>query len=285
MPELPEVENTRRFLVPVLEGSVIRDAEVRRQRMARRNLRPDDVPERLRGRRLERLGRHGKFLLGELERDLTLVVHLGMSGRLRVARAGEPEDPHTNVVLHVDGDTEVRFVDPRTFGFVAVLTPDERADSSLSALGPDALLDPPRPETLGARFAGRAAAVKALLLDQRILSGLGNIYADEVLHRARVNPTRPGGSLSPAELRALCEAIPAVLEDGIRHGGTSLDDLAYLLPDGRAGEYLGRLAAYGRTGLACPRCGTPIVRAVVAQRSTHWCPVCQPSAIGMGGAA
>lgn len=285
MPELPEVENTRRFLLPVLEGAVIRDVEVRRPRMARRNVRPADVPERLRGRRVERLGRHGKFLLGGLDRDLTLVVHLGMSGRLRVARGGEPEDPHTNVVLRVDDGTEVRFVDPRTFGFVAVHTPDELAASSLSALGPDALLDPPRPETLGPRLAGRAAAVKALLLDQRILSGLGNIYADEVLHRAHINPTRPGGSLSAEEVATLCEAIPAVLDDGIRHGGTSLDDLAYLLPDGRAGEYLGRLAAYGRTGLACPRCGTPIVRAVVAQRSTHWCPTCQPSVVGMGGAA
>lgn len=285
MPELPEVENTRRFLVPVLERAVIREAEVRRDRMARRNVRPADVSERLSGRRVDRLGRHGKFLLGDLDGDLTLVLHLGMSGRIRVAGGGEPEDPHTNVVLRLDGGVEVRFVDPRTFGFLAVYTPDELAASSLSGLGPDALLSPPAPDALARRLDGRVAPVKALLLDQRILSGLGNIYADEVLHRARINPTRAAGSLSEAEVAALCEAIPAVLEDGIRHGGTSLDDLAYLLPDGRAGEYLDRLAAYGRTGLACPRCGTAIVRGVVAQRSTHWCPTCQPASVGMGGAA
>ncbi|MDX1450598.1 MAG: zinc finger domain-containing protein, partial [Acidimicrobiia bacterium] len=118
--------------------------------------------------------------------------------------------------------------------------------------------------------------VKALLLDQRIIAGLGNIYADEVLHRSRVNPTRPAGSLTMDELRSIVSQIRPVLAAGIEAGGTSLDDLAYLLPDDRAGAYLSRLAAYGREGQPCPRCGTPIERVVVAQRSSHFCPVCQP---------
>ncbi len=276
MPELPEVETTRRSLVPVLEGARITSADVGRPRMLRRQPRPADFADRMRGRRLEALGRRGKFLLGHMESDLTMVLHLGMSGRMRIEEPGAARPPHTNVVLTTD-DAEVWMIDPRTFGFVVCLTPDEWDGSSFAALGPDALDDLPRSPRLEAALTKRRSPLKSLLLDQNLVAGLGNIYADEVLHRARLHPLRLGVSLTTEEVKRLRGAIKPVLEAGLRHGGTTLDDLAYLLPDGRAGEYTQRLRAYGRTGQPCRRCGTPIERIVVTQRSTHFCPICQPA--------
>jgi len=275
MPELPEVEATRRHLAPVLEGHRIVRAEVRRDRMVRRQERPADFADRVTGRRVLRLGRRGKFLLGDLEGDITWVTHLGMSGRMSVDRPGDPELPHTNVVLGLDDGVEVRMVDPRTFGFVAAFTPSELDEAFDRRIGPDAYEDLPSAATLAETLAGRTAPVKALLLDQRIVSGLGNIYVDEVLHRARIRPDRPAGGLAIDEVRALRAAIRPVLAAGLRHGGTSLDDLAYLLPDGRAGEYTRLLAAYGREDEPCRRCGTTIVRTVIRARSSFWCPGCQ----------
>ncbi len=275
MPELPEVEATRRHLAPVLEGHRIVHAEVRRDRMVRRHERPTDFVDRVTGRRVLRLGRRGKFLLADLEGDITWVTHLGMSGRMSINDAGDPELPHTNVIVGLDGGTQVRMVDPRTFGFVAAFTPDELAAAFDRRIGPDALDGLPTSARLRDLLAGRSAPIKALLLDQRIVSGLGNIYVDEVLHRARVRPERPAGDLDAEEVRAIRSAIRPVLAAGLRHGGTSLDDLAYLLPDGQAGEYTRLLAVYGREDEACRRCGGTIVRTVIRARSSFWCPGCQ----------
>jgi formamidopyrimidine-DNA glycosylase len=274
MPELPEVETTRRHLAPVLERAVIEEVDVRRDRMVRRQEQPADFRNRLLGRRVESLGRRGKFLIARLSGDITWVSHLGMSGRFVIARGDEPEAPHTNVVIRLRGRPEVRFVDPRTFGFVAAFTPTE-LERALATVGPDALEQLPSTRDLREALAGRTAPIKALLLDQRIVSGLGNIYADEVLHRARIAPHRPGGDLDGDEIGRLRRAVRPILEAGLRHGGTSLGDLAYLLPDGRAGDYMARLAAYGREGEPCPRCGTPIARQVIRSRSTFGCPGCQ----------
>ncbi len=197
---------------------------------------------------------------------------------MQIAEPDEPEVPHTNAVFTTDEGTELRFVDPRTFGFVAVFTPEEIEQSGLGRVGRDALNDLPSPEQFAEAFASRIPTVKSALLDQRFIAGLGNIYADEVLHRARIHPARPIGSLDADEIRRLHDAIAPVLEAGVAHGGTSLNDLAYLLPDGRAGEYLERLGAYGREGEPCRRCGQPIERLVIAQRSSHFCPRCQPLA-------
>ena len=274
MPELPEVETTRRGLEPHLKGRRIVSAESRRPRMLRRQPRERDFSDRLRGRRVHRLRRQGKFIFVDVEGDLTWVIHLGMSGRMQVADAGEPEAPHTNVVVRT-AEKEIRFVDPRTFGFTAVLTPEEFDDSPLARLGPDALTALPRSSELAKLLAGRRPAIKSLLLDQRLIAGIGNIYADEVLFRARIAPHRAGGSLDAAGVKAIRAAIRPVLEAGLKYGGTSLNDLAYLLPDGRAGDYVERLKVYGREDEPCRRCGTPIRRSVIGQRSSHWCPTCQ----------
>lgn len=269
MPELPEVETTRRFLAPVVEGRVFDEVEIRRERTARRNSGAAEVVGRLVGRRVIRMGRKGKFLCGDLDSGELLIIHLGMSGRIRLADRGEDEDAHTNAVFRVAGSEEVRFVDPRTFGFVGVF------EEFPSRLGPDALDELPD----GERFAGlirrSRRAVKTVLLDQGVVAGLGNIYVDEILWRARVGPHRVASELSADAVERIRAAIRPVLEDGIRFGGTSLADLAYLLPDGRAGENLDRLDAYGRAGLPCNRCGTPLERAVIGQRSAYHCPSCQ----------
>ena len=153
---------------------------------------------------------------------------------------------------------------------------DELTTSGVARLGPDAWLEPPTSASLLESLRGRTAPIKALLLDQRPIAGLGNIYADEALHRARIHPLSPGGSLDHDQAEALLEATSKVLRAAIDAGGTTLDDLAYLLPDGQAGENLMSLAVYGREGEPCPNCGTPIERIVVRARSTHFCPQCQP---------
>lgn len=275
MPELPEVETTRRSLAPVMEGRRFVKVDIRRPRMTRRNERPEDVVDRLVGRRLNHLGRIGKFMVGEVEGDITLIMHLGMSGKFQIKAVGDPDDKHTNVVFVTDRNEEIRLVDPRTFGFVAAHTPDELDHSSIGGLGPDALDALPGAPVLFDRMAGRKVAVKTLLLDQRFLAGLGNIYADEVLARAKVRGDRLAGGLTFDEVKAIRSSIGPVLRAGLKYGGTSLDDLAYLLPDGRAGEYTRRLQVYGREGDDCRTCGTPISRTVLGGRSSFWCPACQ----------
>jgi len=275
MPELPEVELTRRHLEPVLAGALIGRVAVRGERVVRRQPRPGDFAARLRGRRVLGLARRGKYLLADVGDGLTWLTHLGMSGRVSVTAPGTPEPPHTAVVVELSEGPEVRFIDPRTFGHSAVLTTAELALAGPSHLGPDALDELPSSRWLAGRLAGRTAPIKALLLDQRLLAGLGNIYADEVLHRARLRPDRAAGSLTREEVAALRRSVRPVLEAGLRHGGTSLADLAYLLPDGRTGEFLPRLRAYGRAGRPCRRCGGEIVRIVQNGRSAFFCPGCQ----------
>ena len=198
-----------------------------------------------------------------------------MSGKFQIKPVGDPEDSHTNVVFRTGEAQEVRLVDPRTFGFVAAHTPDELLDSSIGALGPDALDALPSAAAMADRLVGRKVAIKTMLLDQRFLAGLGNIYADEVLSRAGVRGDRVSRTLSASEVGAIRSAIGPVLKDGLKHGGTSLNDLAYLLPDGRAGQFVRRLRVYGREGEECHSCGTPITRTVLGGRSSFWCPRCQ----------
>ncbi|MCP4307980.1 MAG: bifunctional DNA-formamidopyrimidine glycosylase/DNA-(apurinic or apyrimidinic site) lyase [bacterium] len=275
MPELPEVETTRRSLEPVLTSRLITGVTVARPRMVRRQANPEDFSRRMLGQRIMSVGRHGKFLMTTLEDDIIWVTHLGMSGRISLAATDDDVVAHSNVIVSLDSGEDFRFIDPRTFGFVAALTPEELQASSMGRLGRDALTDLPRAKQLHALLAGRQAPMKALLLDQSLVAGIGNIYADEALHRAGISPLRSGGSLQLDEVAALRKAIRATLQHALKYGGSSLDDLAYLLPDGRTGEYTNRLRAYGREGEHCRRCGTEMVKNIIRDRSSTWCPGCQ----------
>lgn len=254
-------------------GRTFSEVTLTHMRTARHNTSPGEVEARLRHRKITSVGRHGKFLEISLDDGQVMVAHLGMSGRWAVD--GEEDVPHTHFTAVLDDGSTIRFIDPRTFGFVAVYDEEDIAHSGLGRLGPDAWSDPPDAAALADRLSGRTASIKALLLDQGPISGLGNIYADEALFRAGIHPLTPGGVLTVVDCERLLSAVSEVLEAAISHGGTTLDDLAYLLPDGRAGENMTRLRVYGREGEACDTCGAPIERVVIRARSSHFCPNCQ----------
>ncbi len=276
MPELPEVEITRRHLADAIDGRRFMDVSVRHPRTARHNGGdPAVVEQRLQGRKAGNVARHGKFLVVPLDGGMTMVAHLGMSGRFRIDDGLGPEAPHTHFVSKMDDGSVVSFIDPRTFGFVAVFDEVELESTGLARLGPDAWETPPSVSDLAVALRGRKAPIKALLLDQGPIAGLGNIYADEALFLAGIDPRTPGGELTEDQLEGLLTAIRLVLAGAIEKGGTSLDDLAYLLPDGRAGENLTSLQVYGRAGEPCFRCGEIIDKVVIRARSSHFCPGCQ----------
>ncbi|MGF1617194.1 MAG: bifunctional DNA-formamidopyrimidine glycosylase/DNA-(apurinic or apyrimidinic site) lyase [Acidimicrobiia bacterium] len=276
MPELPEVEITRRHLAPAMTGRRFARVEVTHPRTARHNGGDTSVVEsRLRGRLVTAMARHGKFLVAPLDAGFTMVSHLGMSGRFTVGDGSEAVLPHTHFRARMDDGSVISFIDPRTFGFVAVFDEVELETTGLSRLGPDAWDGPPTAAELRIALRNRTAPIKALLLDQAPIAGLGNIYADESLFVAGIDPRTPGGEVDDAGLERLLQSVHDVLRMAIDNGGTSLDDLAYLLPDGRAGENLGQLKVYGRDGEPCYVCGEIIDRVVIRARSTHFCPECQ----------
>ncbi len=275
LPELPEVETTRRHLADAMTGRMITEVSIYHDRTVRYNASKSEVVARLSGRTVQDVGRHGKFLIFALDDGYTMVAHLGMSGRFSIAEPSEDMPVHTHFVAVLDAGREIRFIDPRTFGFIAAYDEDELSSSGVARLGPDAWSDPPGVNELIASLSGRVAPIKALLLDQAPLAGLGNIYADESLHLAHIHPLAPGGDLSEDQVIALLDSVAVVLETAIEAGGTTLDDLAYLLPDGQAGENLTGLRVYGREDQPCRTCGVAIERIVVRGRSTHFCPSCQ----------
>jgi formamidopyrimidine-DNA glycosylase len=281
MPELPEVETVRRGLEPVLAGRVIVGAEVRRP-----DLRwpfPDRMAARLTGARVIGLRRRSKYLLADLDRGETLILHLGMSGRLLVSGApvgvfvhAHPlPAKHDHVVLDVEGGARVTFNDARRFGAMDLWpTADLEAHRLLAGLGPEPLGNAFDATSLGARMAGRLAPVKAVLLDQRVVAGLGNIYVCEALWRARISPLRLAGEVTAAEVETLVAAVRAVLRDAIAAGGSSLRD--YRQADGELGYFQHSFAVYGREGAPCPRDdGGTVARVVQSGRSSFFCPVCQ----------
>ena len=278
MPELPEVEVVRRGLQAAVVGRRIHRVEVGRERTVRRTSR-QAVIDGLTGTTLTTVERRGKYLLGRLDSGDAVMVHLRMSGQLRLAAAGTPRPPHTHVALTLAGDEELRFVDPRTFGEVVVFDPS-RADlevPELARLGPDPVEDRITRRELRALLDGRTRQIKALLLDQHALAGLGNIYTDEVLHHARLRFDRPAGSLSARQVGALHEAMVEVLAAAIEAGGSTLADAQYVGLSGQPGRYQEQHRVYGREGGPCRRCGgrSAVVRARYAGRSTFFCPRCQ----------
>jgi len=267
MPELPEVETTVRGLERVLKGRRIDRIEARRPDL-RRAL-PVDLGQRLTGARVTSLGRRAKYGLIGTDRGDTLVFHLGMSGRWRVDPTGV--EKHDHFIIETDEGRRVALNDPRRFGSLDLVPTDGIEEwPQFSALGPEPLdLDP---RELMKRLAGRSAAIKLLLLDQRIVAGLGNIYVCEALYRAGIHPRRAGGSISLARLRRLVPAIHDVIEEAIEAGGSTLRDFS--APDGELGYFSKAFAVYDREGRPCA-CGGKVKRIVQGGRSTFYCPKCQ----------
>ena len=269
MPELPEVETTVRGLRPVLEGRVLTRVEPRRGDLRRAF--PADLRQVLTGARVTGLSRRAKYGIIETDRDFAMVFHLGMSGRWRI----EPGEigVHDHLIIETDDGATLALNDARRFGSVdLVALRNLAAWPAFAALGPE-----PLPSVsaafLGKTFDGRAAPVKTLLLDQRVIAGLGNIYVCEALNVARIDPRKPGGRIARAALEPLAEAIPLVLNAAIEAGGSTLRD--YAQPNGNLGYFSKQFRVYGREGEACP-CGRGIVeRQTDSGRSTFWCRKCQ----------
>ena len=272
MPELPEVETVRRALEQEVLGRRIEQVAAR-DVMMRRPVDAGRLREALPGRRLTSFRRRGKFLLADLDRGGSLLVHLGMSGRLRLTSPGEEVPPHTHVRAMLDDGRELRLVDPRRFGLVVLLEPgEEELDPSLQRLGIEPLV-PELPAVLPDLLGGRRAPVKALLLDQRLVAGVGNIYATEALWRAGVRPSRSPGRTASRRLERIAIELQQVLREAIDAGGTTLRDFSS--PAGDIGYFAVRLAVYGREGTPCTRCATPLRSSLIAGRSGAWCPACQ----------
>lgn len=274
MPELPEVETVARGLQSVLPGRRILSVRLGKTDFIED---PAALERDLPGKLVECVRRHGKFMLIELqprdthEQKLSLQVHLGMTGRMVVSAAEEPVPPHTHVFMTLDDGREVRYTDPRRFGQIRILGHNAR-EAVLAKVGLEPLST--SESEFQAKIGTRRARIKALLLDQHVLGGMGNIYTDESLWRARINPKRLGANLSQAEIRGLYRAMRRVLTEAIGLRGSSISDFvdSYGLP----GDFQRRHRVYDREGLKCFRCKTPIRREIVAGRSSYFCPRCQP---------
>ncbi len=266
MPELPEVQTILDALAPLILHQTLADATLLWPPVVDR---PEPALFRawIQGRRVEEVGRRGKYMLFRLDDHRWLVMHLRMTGKVRVVSPNDPLRPHDRLIFHLGDGREWRFEDQRKFGRVYLV---EDPEEIVGKLGPEPLSDAFNPDYLAQTLANRTAAIKSLLLDQRIVAGIGNIYADEALFRARIHPLRPGGSLTRPEIAGLVEAVKAVLAQALAEMGTTLRD--YRRPDGSVGSFQNRLQVFRRTGEPCPSCGAPIQRIVVGGRSTHFCP-------------
>lgn len=282
MPELPEVETVRRGLLPAMEGRIIERVEVRR-----RDLRfpfPDRMAERLTGARVVGLRRRSKYILADLSTGETLLVHLGMSGRMlvsgRILGDFHHDHPgpakHDHVVLDMEGGARVTFNDARRFGAMDLMSTDRAEDHwLLRDIGPEPLGNAFDGAYLARRLSGRKTPVKAALLDQKLVAGLGNIYVCEVLHRAGIDPRRRAGRIAPSRVATLVPLIRTVLAEAIEAGGSSLRD--YRQADGELGYFQHAFRVYDREGEPCPTpgCGGRVARIVQSGRSTFFCPRCQ----------
>lgn len=282
MPELPEVETVRRGLLPVMEGARIARAEVNRP-----DLRwpfPDRMADRLTGRTVTALRRRSKYILADLDSGETLLVHLGMSGRMLISGAQlgsfhhdhPAPQKHDHVVLHLGNGARITFNDARRFGAMDLM-PTDRADQHLLLrdLGPEPFGNDFNEAYLAGRLKGRKTPIKAALLDQRIVAGLGNIYVAETLFRARISPLRPAGELAEAQVHGLVPVIREVLAEAIEAGGSSLRD--FRQANGELGYFSKHFQVYDREGDPCetPGCTGTITRSVQSGRSSFWCPTCQ----------
>jgi formamidopyrimidine-DNA glycosylase len=276
MPELPEVETVCRGLRPVLEGHRLVRVILRRPDL--RFPLPDGFGQRLTGRRVSAVGRRAKFMLFTLDDGWVAIGHLGMSGRMRIHDKGPlpPEEPHDHVIFETDAGAVIRFNDPRRFGFFDLVEAADLAGCRwFAGFGPEPLDDAFDGPALAGRLAGKATPLKAALLDQRVVAGLGNIYVSEALFMAGLSPRRKAGTVGPARAERLVGAIKAVLQRAIAAGGSSLRD--HRQPNGELGYFQHDFQVYDREGEPCPRCGPahPVKRMVQSGRSTFFCSHCQ----------
>lgn len=273
MPELPEVETIRRGLEPAVRGRRVRDVRLTPEadRLVQR-LTPAEFRRQLCGRRIEGAGRRGKYLIFPLDDSRAFIAHLRMTGRIEVEPRDAPEGGFFRAAIVLDDGNELRWRDVRRFGTWEIVHDPSMLDAKL---GPEPLEAAFGVEALAAACRGRTAPIKALLLDQRRVAGLGNIYVDEALHRARIHPQRRAGSLSGQELARLHEALRAVLQKGIENCGTTFRDFVNAF--GQEGRNAEHLQVYQRAGEPCTTCSAAIRRIVVGGRGTHFCPSCQPA--------
>jgi formamidopyrimidine-DNA glycosylase len=282
MPELPEVETVRRGLSPVMEGQRITLAEVNRPDL--RWPLPDRMADRLTGQQVTALRRRSKYLLADLSSGETLLIHLGMSGRMLISGAQvglfhhdhPAPQKHDHVVLHMGNGARITFNDARRFGAMDLMpTVSTEAHPLLASLGPEPFGNDFNEPYLAARLLGRNTPIKSALLDQRLVAGLGNIYVCETLYRARISPLRLAGSLRKPAVAALVPLIREVLAEAIEAGGSSLRD--FRQADGELGYFQKHFQVYGREGLPCetPGCTGTVTRTVQSGRSSFWCPACQ----------
>jgi formamidopyrimidine-DNA glycosylase len=272
MPELPEVETIRRQLAPHVEGRVLQRVEILDARWSLPRA-PQELVDAVQGRRVERLSRRGKYFIFELADEVFLLVHLRMTGNLLLDPA--PDTPYQRVIFMLDDGHELRFCDPRRFGTGELALGLDGLEAFFAGkLGIEPLGDELTGSRLKALARGRSAPVKAFLLDQRHIAGVGNIYADEALFRARIHPLRPAGQLSTKQCTELVDAVKLVLAAGIDAGGSTIDDFRH--PDGVAGAFQNDFLVHLRRGEPCHTCGTTVIKLVAAGRGTYVCESCQP---------
>ena len=270
MPELPEVETVRRRLEPVLVGRTFEHVDIHDARLVRPH-EPAEVAAELSGERVAAVERRGKYLIVRFESGRVLLVHLRMTGSFRHDRRGSLQDvPHRRAVVNLENGSDVAYRDVRRFGTWLLLEPPDVEPYLAARVGPEPLGPGFTNSFLQSRLAGRAAPLKAAILEQRTVAGLGNIYADEALWRARLHPRRTAGSLTPDEIAELRRSIRAALRRGIARQGADLGDGVYA-----SGSMQDEFKVYGRGGEPCDRCGTIIAKTVVGGRGTSFCPTCQ----------
>ncbi len=270
MPELPEVETVRAGLAPILTDRRLGKVEVRCKKL--RYPLPRNLAAKLNGSRVRKVRRRAKYLLIHTNRGC-LIVHLGMTGTLQVVPARQVAQKHDHVDIGIGQGQKLRFRDPRRFGAVLWTEGDVDLHPSIVHLGPEPLQDSFTGEWLYTKSRKRKAAIKTFIMDNKVVVGVGNIYASESLWRAGILPKRAAGRISRARMDVLVEQIRNVLSDAIEQGGTTLKD--FKAADGELGYFAQELAVYGREGEPCAKCKTPIQRAVLGQRSTFWCSGCQ----------
>ena len=278
--ELPEVEVMRRDLEKDVVSRKVASAEVRpsknAMRIIRRHGKRKDFTSRVEGRKFTKAERRGKYVLLHMDNGEVLVTHFGMSGQFVRGNKRQALPAHTHVVLTFQQGGDLRYIDPRTFGEMFVATTDELGKvKELQHIAIDPLDHVFTWQAFGAALAQRASKMKQLLMDQKFISGLGNIYSDEVLFAAGLRHDRMSDSLSSQEVRRLYRALQEVLQEAIRYRGTTLDDEAYVDLFGKPGEFGSELKVYGRTGLPCRRCRTPIQMVKISGRGAYFCPQCQ----------